>query len=96
MKTETVKVGIETTGFDEAQEKVNVLMDALERVPPQVILRGNHDCEIYIHPSQMIHFDDDDSEIVKQLVKGMMKMCVMNFGGDWEAFDEWMKREEEE
>ena len=52
MTIDTVKIKCETEGFDEAIEEVEALVEAYDGFPPQVQIKGCHDCTINIYPSQ--------------------------------------------
>lgn len=52
MKTDTIEIECKTNGFEEAQEKVEALVDAYDGFPPQVQIRNCRDCKINIYPSQ--------------------------------------------
>lgn len=48
----TVKINCETEGFEEAQQKVEALVDAYDGFPPQVQIKNCQNCTINIYPSQ--------------------------------------------
>lgn len=48
-----VKIKVETEGFEEAQQQVEVLADAYDGFPAQVTIKNCRDCTINIYPSQM-------------------------------------------
>ena len=52
MIVDKVKIKCETEGFEEATEQVEALVDAYDGFPPQVQIKGCHDCTINIYPSQ--------------------------------------------
>lgn len=52
MMENTVKINVETEGFDEAMEQVDALVDAFDGYPAQVIIKNCRDCNFYIYPSQ--------------------------------------------
>ena len=56
MKSETagtINIEVQTEGFEEAQEKIEALVDAYDGFPPQVTIKNCHDCTINVYPSQM-------------------------------------------
>ena len=52
MENNKILIECETTGFDEATEKVETLVEAYDGFPPQVQIKGCRDCTINIYPSQ--------------------------------------------
>ena len=52
MMEKTVKVNVETDGFEEATEKVEMLVDAYDGFPAQLTIKNCRDCNFYIYPSQ--------------------------------------------
>jgi len=52
MKEDTIKVNVETEGFEEAQEKVEALVDAYDGFPAQVTIKNCKNCTINIYPLQ--------------------------------------------
>lgn len=52
MRENTIKLNVETEGFDEAMEQVDALVDAFDGYPAQVIIKNCRDCNFYIYPSQ--------------------------------------------
>lgn len=56
----TIKV--DTEGFEEAQDQIEMLAEAYDGFPAQVNIRGCHDCKINVYPSQ--------TKIVEKVVRG--------------------------
>ena len=52
VKEDTIKVNVETEGFEEAQEKVEALVDAYDGFPAQVTIKNCKNCTINIYPLQ--------------------------------------------
>lgn len=52
MTEKTVKVNVETDGFEEATEKIEMLADAYDGFPAQLTIKNCRDCSFYIYPSQ--------------------------------------------
>lgn len=52
MEREKIKIAVETEGFEEAIEQVDMLAEAYDGFPPQVQIKGCRDCTINIYPSQ--------------------------------------------
>lgn len=52
MTTDKVIIKCETEGFEEATEQIRALVEAYDGFPPQVQIKGCHDCTINIYPSQ--------------------------------------------
>lgn len=65
MKQETVEVEIEckTKGFEKAAEQIETLVEAYDGFPPQVQIKGCHDCTIYIYPSQTKIYESEDAVV---------------------------------
>ena len=53
-KTQTVKIGVETEGVDEATDKIEELAEAIDGFPPQVVIKGAKNCAFNIYPSQVM------------------------------------------
>ena len=51
---QTVKIGVETEGLDEATAKIETLADALDGFPAQVTIKGAKNCAFNIYPSQVL------------------------------------------
>lgn len=49
---DTIKLNVETEGFEEAQAKVEALVDAYDGFPAQVTIKNCKNCTINIYPSQ--------------------------------------------
>lgn len=47
------KIKVETEGFEEATEQMEVLADVYDGFPAQVTIKNCHHCTFNIHPSQM-------------------------------------------
>lgn len=59
------KLKFETEGIDEATEQIEALVEAYDGFPPQVQIKGCHDCTITIYPSQTKFFEtkaDDEPQ----------------------------------
>lgn len=52
MEREKIKIEVETEGFEEAIEQVDMLAEAYDGFPPQVQIKGCRDCTINVYPSQ--------------------------------------------
>ena len=62
MNTESnFKINVETEGFDEAQEQIEMLADAYDGFPAQVTIKNCHDCTINIYPSQTRYVEAEGS-----------------------------------
>ena len=59
-KHQTIDIDVEVNGADEALEKLDNVADAMQNIPPQVVVRNCSNCEINIHPSQMFYVKDDE------------------------------------
>lgn len=59
---QTVKIGVETEGFDEAIAKIETLADAYDGFPPQVQIKNCRDCKINIYPSQIMKIEKTAGE----------------------------------
>lgn len=57
MEENTIKVKIETEGLEEATQKVENLMDALNGFPAQVAFKNLKNCTINVYPSQAKVFE---------------------------------------
>lgn len=60
----SINVGIEckTKGFDDALEEIDSLVDVLQNMPNQVVIRNCRDCVFNIYPSQTMFWNDDVDE----------------------------------
>ena len=58
--TDTVKIKCKTEGFDEATEQIEALVEAYDGFPPQVQIKGCHDCTINIYPSQTKFYEQTE------------------------------------
>ena len=54
MKEEKYTIKVETEGMEEAQEQIEMLADAYDGFPAQVMIKNCHDCTINIYPSQIV------------------------------------------
>lgn len=59
MNDTTLKVNVETEGFDEAMQQVDALCDAYDGFPAQVMIKHCRDCTINIYPSQIKNTSTD-------------------------------------
>ena len=59
---DTIKINVETEGFEEAQEKVEALVNAYDGFPAQVTIKNCKNCTINVYPSQtkMIGYGGSD------------------------------------
>ena len=63
MNTESnFKINVETEGFDEAQEQIEMLAEAYDGFPAQVTIKNCHYCNINIYPSQTRFVDAKESD----------------------------------
>lgn len=64
MENEKIKIKVETEGFEEAIEQVDMLVEAYDGFPPQVQIKGCRDCTIKVYPSQtkIIELPSKESE----------------------------------
>ena len=63
MTTENnILLKLETEGFDEAQEQIEMLADAYDGFPAQVTIKNCHHCKINIYPSQTKFVNEKGSE----------------------------------
>lgn len=53
MKEEKYTIKVETEGMEEATEQMEMLADAYDGFPAQVMIKNCHDCTINIYPSQI-------------------------------------------
>ena len=60
MRQDIIKLKCETEGFDEAIEEVEALAEAYDGFPPQVQIKGCHDCTINIYPSQTKFYEQTE------------------------------------
>ena len=54
MSDTNIKINVETEGMEEAQEQIEMLADAYDGFPAQVMITNCHDCTINIYPSQSL------------------------------------------
>ena len=47
-----IELDVETKGFDEAQEKIEGLVDAYDGFPSQICIKNAKECTFNIYPSQ--------------------------------------------
>ena len=53
MKTENnILLKLETEGFEDAQQEIEMLAEAYDGFPAQVTIKNCHHCKINIYPSQ--------------------------------------------
>ena len=52
MTDQKIEIECITNGFEEAQEKVEALVDAYDGFPPQVQIKHCRNCTINIYPTQ--------------------------------------------
>ena len=58
MNTENnLKIKVETDGFEEAQQEVEMLAEAYDGFPAQVTIKNCNHCKINIYPSQTKYID---------------------------------------
>lgn len=57
---QTVKIGVETEGLDEATAKIETLADAFDGFPAQVQIKNCRDCTINIYPSQIKNIGSEE------------------------------------
>ena len=64
MQIEEMKIKCSTEGFEEAQEKVEALVDSYDGFPAQVTIKNCRDCTINVYPSQtkFVTYGDDKGE----------------------------------
>lgn len=62
MTTDNIKIKVETEGFDEARERVEMLAEAYDGFPAQVTIKNCHHCKINIYPNQTKYIDAKGSE----------------------------------
>ena len=63
MKTENnILLKLETEGFEDAQQEVEMLADAYDGFPAQVTIKNCHDCTINIYPSQTKFVNEKGNE----------------------------------
>ena len=63
MKAENnILLKLETEGFEDAQQEVEMLAEAYDGFPAQVTIKNCHHCKINIYPSQMKYIDAKGSE----------------------------------
>lgn len=59
MNNTNFKINVETEGFEEAQEQVELLADAYDGFPAQVTIKNCKNCTFNIYPSQTKFVEDD-------------------------------------
>lgn len=57
-----VEIECKTKGFDDALEEIDSLVDVLQNMPNQVVIRNCRDCVFNIYPSQTMFWNDDVDE----------------------------------
>ena len=58
MKTENnILLKLETEGFEDAQQEIEMLAEAYDGFPAQVTIKNCHHCKINIYPSQTKYID---------------------------------------
>ena len=57
-----IKINVETEGFDEAQEQIEMLAEAYDGFPAQVQIKNCRDCTINVYPSQTKFVKEKGSE----------------------------------
>ena len=63
MKTENnILLKLETEGFEDAQQQVEMLAEAYDGFPAQVTIKNCHHCKINIYPSQTKYIDAKGSD----------------------------------
>jgi hypothetical protein len=62
MKEEKYTIKVETEGMEEATEQMEMLADAYDGFPAQVMIKNCHDCKINIYPSQIRTVEAEGSE----------------------------------
>lgn len=63
MKTENnILLKLETEGFEDAQQEVEMLADAYDGFPAQVTIKNCHHCKINIYPSQTKYIETEGSD----------------------------------
>jgi len=63
MKTENnILLKLETEGFEEAQQEIEMLEEAYDGFPAQVTIKNCHHCKINIYPSQTKYIDAKGSD----------------------------------
>ncbi len=63
MNTENnILLKLETEGFEDAQQEVEMLAEAYDGFPAQVTIKNCHHCKINIYPSQTKYIDAKGSD----------------------------------
>lgn len=63
MKTENnILLKLETEGFEDAQQEVEMLAEAYDGFPAQVTIKNCRNCKINIYPSQTKYIDAKGSD----------------------------------
>ena len=63
MTTENnILLKLETEGFEDAQQEVEMLAEAYDGFPAQVTIKNCHHCKINIYPSQTKYIDAKGSD----------------------------------
>ena len=78
-----ITIGIETRGFDEAAEDIELMADAMNEFPASVNIKAK-DCKIHVHATNII----EKAEPEPLLVKGGVRL-------DPDLIDEWTPEEDE-
>ena len=59
MNDTNLKINVETEGMEEAQEQIEMLADAYDGFPAQVMIKNCRDCTINIYPSQIMNVEKE-------------------------------------
>lgn len=63
MNTENnILLKLETEGFEDAQQEVEMLAEAYDGFPAQVTIKNCHHCKINIYPSQTKYIDEKGND----------------------------------
>lgn len=62
MMENNLKIKVETEGMEEATEQIEMLADAYDGFPSQVMIKNCRDCTINIYPSQIRNVEAEGSE----------------------------------
>lgn len=62
MMESNFKIKVETEGMEEATEQIEMLADAYDGFPAQVMIKNCRDCTINIYPSQIRTVEAEGSE----------------------------------
>ena len=52
MTEDSIKINVETEGFEEATQQIEALADAYDGFPAQVTIKNCRNCTINIYPNQ--------------------------------------------